>query len=61
MSELRKDYVTFEQLALGARAKGEVAVGVHLGGEASPILNPPRDLRLKLAEGDKLVVLGQAF
>ena len=61
MSELKNKYVTFEQLGLGARAKGEVAVGVHLAGEASPILNPPRDLRLKLNDGDELVVLGQAF
>ena len=53
--------VTFEELSLGARARGEVAVGVHRAGESKPILNPPRDLRLKLHEGDQLVVLGDDF
>ena len=53
--------VTFEQLAAGARERGEVAVGVHLAGEQRPVLNPPRDLRLKLGDGDKLVVIGDEF
>ena len=53
--------VTFEELSLGARARGEVAVGVHRAGESKPTLNPPRDLRLKLQEGDQLVVLGDDF
>ena len=53
--------VTFEQLSVGARERGEVAVGVHLAGEQRPMINPPRDLRLKLNDGDKLVVIGDEF
>ena len=53
--------VTFEQLARVARARGEVAIGIHRAGEKRPILNPPRDLRLKLRPGDQLVVLGDSF
>jgi len=53
--------VTFEQLCLGAREKGEVAIGVHLRDAELPVLNPPRDLRIKLRDGDKLVILGEAF
>ena len=50
--------VTFDELRSAARARGEVAIGVHLAGEQTPTLNPPTDLRLKLGEGDRLVVLG---
>ena len=53
--------VTFEQLARAARARGEVAIGVHRVGQERPHLNPPRDLRLKLQPGDQLVILGDAF
>ena len=53
--------VTFEQLSVGARERGEVAVGVHLAGEQRPMINPPRDFRLKLNDGDKLVVIGDEF
>jgi len=53
--------VTFEELSLGARDRGEVAIGVHLAGEEKPTINPGRDLRVKLKDGDKLVVLGDAF
>ena len=53
--------VTFEQLARVARARGEVAIGVHRAGEKRPILNPPRDLRLKLRPGDQVVLLGESF
>ena len=53
--------VTFEQLARVARARGEVAIGVRRAGEKRPILNPPRDLRLKLRPGDQVVLLGESF
>ena len=53
--------VTFEQLSVEARARGEVLVGLHREGSAEPMLNPPRDLRVKIKEGDKVVVLGDAF
>ena len=53
--------VSFAQLRASARERGEVVIGVHRAGEQQPVLNPPSDLRLKLQEGDRLVVLGDDF
>ena len=53
--------VSFEALSASARARGEVAIGVHRAGEKRPTLNPPRSMKLKLKDGDQLVVLGDSF
>lgn len=53
--------VTFDQLSAAARARGELAIGIHRASDKEPLLNPARDLRLKLQPGDELVVLGDKF
>lgn len=52
---------TFDALGLEARKRGEVAIGVHRAGEDRPVLNPPRREPMKLQQGDKLIVIGDAF
>ena len=53
--------ISFGALAARAREVGEVAIGVHREGEERPLLNPPRDLELRLRPGDRLVLLGDSF
>jgi hypothetical protein len=53
--------VTFEALAARARARGEVALGVRLSGEDKPRLNPPRRTKVRVDQGDQLIVLGDVF
>ena len=53
--------LSFATLSERARARGEIAIGVFLDGEASPTLNPPKDLQLRLGAGDKVVIVGEGF
>ena len=53
--------VTFGQLAAGARARGEIAIGVFRAGDTKPTINPPKSTKLHLQTGDRLVVIGEAF
>jgi len=53
--------ITFDAISVSARARGEVAVGIHRAGEKRPMLNPPRSMKIKLQPGDQLVVLGDSF
>jgi len=55
-----------EELTCGAlyaraRTRGEVLMGLRRAGDSAPMLNPPKGMKVKLGEGDKLVVLGEAF
>ncbi len=53
--------LSFAALGERARARGEVAIGFHRAGEPRPVLNPPKDLRLKLGPEDRLVIIGDGF
>ena len=53
--------LSFQDLSTRARARGEVAIGLQPAGEAAPTLNPPKGTRVKVQEGDKLVVLGEVY
>ena len=52
---------SFDELAAAARDRGEIAIGGYRAGDAKPTINPPKDLRLRLQPGDRLVVVGEAF
>ena len=53
--------MSFADLSMRARARGEIAIGIYRNGEKAPELNPRKNRRLTLQEGDRLVVIGEAF
>ena len=56
-----EEEITFAALYARARARGEVLMGLRRKGDDAPMLNPAKDLKVKLGKGDKLVLLGEAF
>jgi len=55
------EQLSFADLSMRARARGEIAIGIYRNGEKAPELNPRKNRRLTLQEGDRLVVIGEAF
>ena len=53
--------VTIGTLTARARARGEVVMGLRRVDDSKPDLNPSKDMKVSLGEGDKLVLLGDAF
>ena len=50
-------HLSFDVLSQRARARGEVAMGVQCGGRTH--LNPARGTKLRVGEGEQLIVLGE--
>ena len=55
------EWVSFGSLYERARSRGECLMGLRCAGDTAPQLNPPKDLKVRLGEGDKLVLVGEAF